>query len=86
MEERIAQLDKILPVVVRVHGDNHPELAEVGTLYKALREAWDNKDEAAAKKCLGELEKVTEGFSVPADACPTYEKTYRLLSEWAKEA
>ena len=36
--EIICELDKILPVVERVHGEHHPELHEVAALYAALAE------------------------------------------------
>lgn len=76
--EIIKELDKILPVVVRVHGDHHPELYQVAALYAAIRE---NKD------VWNQLRDVTNHFTAPADACPTYEKTYRDLAmldkEWA---
>lgn len=35
--EIIKELDKILPVVVRVHGENHPELEKVAELYAQLK-------------------------------------------------
>lgn len=38
-KEIIQTLDKILPVVERVHGDHHPELHRVAQLYAQLRNA-----------------------------------------------
>ncbi len=75
--ELIKELDRILPVVVRVHGDAHPELSKVAELYA---EAKDGKDVWA------ELNAVTNNFTVPAGACPTFEKTYLDLSLLEKEA
>ena len=37
LKEIVKELDKILPVVVRVHGDHHPELLEVAALYEELK-------------------------------------------------
>ena len=37
----IKELDKILPVVARVHGDQHPELEEVKKLYEQLKASPD---------------------------------------------
>lgn len=71
--EIIRELDKILPVVERVHGDHHPELHDVARLYTAL------KQEPAAE-VFAELRRVTGNYTVPADACPTFEKTYRDLA------
>lgn len=71
--EIIKELDKILPVVVRVHGEHHPELRKVQELYTALKAA--PTEETAAF-----LRTVTDHFTVPADACPTFRKTYEDLS------
>lgn len=70
--EIIRELDKILPVVVRVHGPNHPELSQVAELYSQLKQG---QDVSAA------LRQVTQDFTVPSDACPTFEKVYRDLSQ-----
>ena len=77
-EELIKELDKILPVVVRVHGDHHPELSRVAELYTMVKE---NPTEEAWE----ELKTVTNNFTAPEDACPTYAKTYALLEELSKK-
>lgn len=77
-QEIVKELDKILPVVVRVHAEHHPELWEVGELYARLKTA---PDEDTVRR----LQAVTDHFTVPADACPTYEKTYRDLAELVRE-
>ena len=79
MQELVQELDKILPVVVRVHGENHSELAEVGELYAKLREAMDAGNNQDAKTYMQQLRKVSKDFVVPSDACPTYAKTYADL-------
>lgn len=77
-EEVIRELDKILPVVERVHGDNHPELHTVASLYTALKENADPEK-------LAQLKELTSDFTAPDDACPTYIKTYADLAILAKE-
>lgn len=76
--EIIAELDKILPVVARVHGEHHPELHDVKNLYEKLK-AEPNEERFAL------LRKITSDYNVPEDACPTYEKTYRDLALLDKE-
>ena len=71
-QEIVKELDKILPVVVRVHGPHHPELAQVAELYARLKNGEDVGDA---------LRQVTGNFTVPADACPTFEKVYQDLSQ-----
>ncbi len=77
-KEIIEELDKILPVVEKVHGNNHPELHEVVKLYKDIKE---NNSE----KSITELKKVTNNFTIPKDVCPTFEKTYKLLNNLIKK-
>lgn len=77
-KEIIENLDKILPVVERVHGDHHPELHQVARLYQELKEA-------PSRDIFAKLQETTENYTVPEDACPTYAKTYELLETLDKE-
>lgn len=72
-QEIIKQLDKILPVVVRVHGEHHPELERVAELYARLRQTPD-------AQTAQELCDVTDCFTAPADACPTFQRAYANLA------
>ena len=72
-EEIYETLDRILPVVNRAHGKNHPELHKVLALYNKIRK------KPLAKYFL-KIEKLTNNYSVPEDACATFEKAYNLLS------
>lgn len=77
-EETIVTLNKILPVVDRVHGDHHPELHQVVALYEELKQA-------PSAELFQKLREVTSQYTVPSDACPTYEKTYQLLKSLDQE-
>ncbi len=81
--EYMAELKKKLSVVIRVHGEHHPELHEVGELFAVLTDAEANTETKAdaAEKML----KVTDGFAVPADACVTYTRVYELLSVYLED-
>ena len=72
-ETIVKELDKILPVVVRVHGEHHPELHQVAKLYADLKET-------KSREILEKLRQVTDHYTAPEDACPTYQKTYQDLS------
>lgn len=82
MNERIEILDKFLPKVVRVHGSEHPELADILTQYNLLKDALlaDAESETAAQ-IRAEIDRLTDHFTLPADACPAYEKVYENLKE-----
>lgn len=79
MDDRIKELNKILPVVIRVHGPYHGELNKVGELYTAITSDEKSKEEQLA--LAAELKKVSNNFEVPADACPTFGKAYKLLKD-----
>lgn len=72
-EEIIKTLDKILPVVERVHSENHPELHQVAALYHEWKTA-------PSAEILKKLRETTGNYAVPEDACPTYARTYQLLA------
>lgn len=75
--ECIAVLDKVLPVVVRVHGGNHPELSDIFASYGTLKNAiLDGTDTSSA---VAEIRRLTDGYTLPADACQAYTKVYNAL-------
>lgn len=76
-EDAIKTLNKILPVVERVHGEHHPELHQVAALYNELKEA-------PSAEVFRRLRETTGNYAVPEDACPTYANAYRLLESLDK--
>lgn len=81
--ENIEILNKYLPVVIRVHSDIHPELNEVLSLYQEMMQ--DDKSLEEKQELSKKLAKVTNNFTIPADACETYAKSYQLLADLNKE-
>ncbi|MCF0111916.1 MAG: hypothetical protein HUJ58_08435 [Erysipelotrichaceae bacterium] len=79
MEPLITELNRILPVVTRVHSDHHPELREVLTQYEKLTEAVNANDNNAVKERIEKIAEITNQFTIPEDACPTYTKAYQAL-------
>jgi len=76
------ELDAVLPVVKRVHGDAHPELEKVGQLVGGLRAGLsEGSDRNDLCKILDQLREVTGGYTAPSDACGGFQKEYRLLSQ-----
>ncbi len=76
------ELEVVLPVVRRVHGDAHPELEEVGRLVGELKTGVsEGAGRGELRGILDELRKVTGGYAIPADACGGYQKECRLLSQ-----
>ncbi len=78
----VVELNKILPVVQRVHGGNHPELFRVGEIYTdILKGAKSGKSSEKMAELLEELKSITGNFKTPADACATYDRSYELLAK-----
>lgn len=69
--------------VTRAHGKRHPEVFAVHELFQELNEM--RKESVALNAEYGrifkELREVTKNYSIPADACETYEAVYVMLQE-----
>lgn len=75
--EIIKNLNKILPVVERVHSDHHSELHQVAALYAELKQN-------PSREVFDKLRKVTKSYTLPEDACQAYTKVYNMLEELDK--
>ncbi|UUX33498.1 iron-sulfur cluster repair di-iron protein, ric [Fundicoccus culcitae] len=79
--QNFEKLALFTPVVLRVHGKNHPEFAEV----KALWDQIADKTEAAGDATpdldaeFTQLRAVTSDYTVPGDVCESYEAVYNML-------
>lgn len=72
-----------MPIVERVHGENHPELRDVRKLF--------NEINAKTKKVRSEkpeldnefkqLRQITDNYKIPSDACESYTAVYNMLAE-----
>ncbi len=76
-------LGRYVPVVARVHGKNHPEFHDVhalfDTLAKKIKEAGSEVPELNEE--FAKLRKITNNYTVPGDACESYEAVYNMLAE-----
>lgn len=71
-EETIQTLNKIMPVVARVHGEHHPELHQVLELYNEVKTA-------PSAELFKKLRNVTGNYAVQEDAA---RPTPRRISCW----
>lgn len=79
-KQHIERLNQYVPIVKRVHGNEHPEFYEVSDIYDVIV----NKLESANTDLTVEfasLRKVTNQYAVPADVCESYEAVYDMLFE-----
>jgi iron-sulfur cluster repair protein YtfE (RIC family) len=82
-ESNFKTLEQYVPIVARVHGDNHPEFHEVRELFDIInrkcKEAGSERPEIDEE--LARLREVTNNYTVPSDVCESYEAVYNMLAE-----
>ncbi|MDX9889099.1 MAG: iron-sulfur cluster repair di-iron protein, ric [Anaerovoracaceae bacterium] len=77
------KLKLYVPVVARVHGDDHPEFHNVHEVYNKIME----KIEAGGSEMpllseeFKELRGITDNYTIPEGTCETFEAVYNMLSE-----
>jgi len=79
-------LEQYVPIVVRVHGDNHPEFHEVRAVFDRLvgKIRTAGTDKPGLLEEFAKLRAVTHDYNVPQDVCETYEAVYQMLGELDK--
>lgn len=81
-EKHFKKLELYVPVVARVHGDQHPEFHEVHELYKEIKEKIEAESERPELTDeFEQLRKITDNYKVPEDTCESYEAVYNMLAE-----
>ena len=76
-------MKQYVPVVDRVHGENHPEFHVVRQLFEAILDqaASAGSDAINLSDEFSRLREVTGDYTVPDDVCESYEAVYSMLSE-----
>lgn len=86
IKENMSTLEQYVPVVARVHGNDHPEFHEVKNIFDEMTRKI--KDRQLNKLDLTEdfvkLRKVTNNYTVPNGTCESYEAVYNMLSKLDK--
>ena len=81
--KQLKTLGQYVPIVDRVHGDNHPEFHEVrkvfDVLVKKTKDAGNEKPDLNEE--LTQLREITDNYTVPGDVCESYESVYNMLEE-----
>ncbi|MGI6161739.1 MAG: iron-sulfur cluster repair di-iron protein, ric [Christensenellales bacterium] len=79
-------LKQYVPVVARVHGQNHPEFHDVHKLFDAInqkiKQAGSKRPELNQE--FAKLREITSNYTVPEDVCESYEAVYNMLAELDK--
>jgi iron-sulfur cluster repair protein YtfE (RIC family) len=83
MGKHFSTLEQYVPIVARVHGDNHPEFHEVRKLFETINEktkrARSEKPELSEE--FARLREITGNYTVPGDVCESYAAVYNMLAE-----
>ncbi|PTQ82204.1 regulator of cell morphogenesis and NO signaling [Trichococcus patagoniensis] len=76
-------LAQYVPIVARVHGENHPEFHEVYKLVDAIMEKANaaGAEKPDLDKEFNKLRAVSDDYTVPGDVCESYEAVYKMLAE-----
>lgn len=80
-KQLIKTLRQYVPIVDRVHGNNHPEFHEVRKVFDALADKVEQSDAPRLQQEFDSLRALTHGYQVPDDVCESFEAVYRMLSE-----
>ncbi|WP_018296121.1 hypothetical protein [Corynebacterium lubricantis] len=78
--DTLPQTEKIVNTVVKVHGENHSNLAQVKTDFNELSSALKADDTDSARGAQARLRASAEDFVTPADGCEGFKMMNDQLS------
>lgn len=81
VEKNWPKLIQFVPIVARVHGEEHPEFHEVKKEFDLMNEKIDKNNLDSLEDHFKNLQKITNNYKVPSDVCETYEACYVMLEE-----
>ena len=81
VEKHFPTLEQYTPIVARVHGEKHPELAEVRDIFADMNGKIKSAEDPDLTLEFKSLREITSNYEVPADGCEAYTETYELLEE-----
>lgn len=83
LTDHAEQLDLGTLAITRAHGTHHPEVFEIRKRYETIRDRVALADGAQPQigEELAQIRSLTNGYTIPDDACPTLAATYRMLEE-----
>lgn len=86
-----SQTVKLVDLVAKVHGPNHPHLAEVKTLFHEVNGHYPELTEASEpvrgelKTKLARIRELSNDFQTPADGCEGYQMMDASLAEYESD-
>lgn len=77
--DQFERLDLYTTVIVRAHGDKHPEFRDIRSSFEKIQEKYRKITDLTSE--YQTLREVTNDYTVPADTCETTESTFDLLKK-----
>ncbi|CUR64536.1 MULTISPECIES: hypothetical protein [Leuconostoc] len=78
-EEYFPNLETYTLAITRAHGKHHPETFKVHELFDKIEAKTKANEDVSAE--YQEIRRLTDNYTIPADTCPTMEKTYNFLHD-----
>lgn len=75
------KLELFIPVVTRVHGNNHNEIREVGLVFDDIKKKVTEVANPQLDNEFKQLREITNQYTIPNDVCESYEAVYNMLEE-----
>lgn len=83
IKRNFEKLQLFVPIVARVHGENHPEFHDVHRLFDEIsakiKNAAPGKPDLDSE--LKQLREITNNYTVPDGVCESCEAVYNMLAE-----
>ncbi|NLZ92307.1 MAG: iron-sulfur cluster repair di-iron protein, ric [Clostridiales bacterium] len=83
IKRNFEKLQLFVPIVARVHGENHPEFHDVHKLFDEIsakiKNAAPGKPDLDSE--LKQLREITNNYTVPDGVCESCEAVYSMLAE-----
>ena len=82
-ESYYEKLNLFVPVVARVHGNDHPEFHDVHKVYNKINEKMEaaGSEKPMLEEEFKELRRITDNYTIPEGTCESFEAVYNMLSE-----
>ncbi len=72
-----------MPIVMKVHGKEHPEILDVGKVYSRIVKKLKKmkKDKPDLDNEFEEIREITSDYQIPAGVCESYQAIYQMLEK-----
>ena len=79
------QTAKLVDLVARVHGPNHPHLAEVKSLFHEVNNQLQAPQQDEVRSKLARIRELSNDFQTPSDGCEGYRMMDASLADYEAE-